>query len=1020
MRPIRLTLDAFGPYSERQVVDFDAALKAGLFGVYGPTGAGKSSIFSAIAFALFGEAAKGEQDIATLRSDHADEDVLTEVELVFELGNRRYCVRRRPTQSRPARRGGGMTTEQHAAWLFDASGLALDDISPENSGEPIAEKKVGDVDEAVRRLLGYGADQFRQIVLLPQGRFETFLTANTKDRLSILSDLFDVSVFRRLAAQLKDEAVASRANIAAQHTAIRARIEQLGFATLEELVEAADTARVGVEPLEAAFRESRALHAQTLKDVEKARSIAERFTERDEAEAHIQALDACAEEIERKKSDLKGLQTAAALADADAQRLRARTSLTEREDAFVQVQSRLQTGIDLEVSATKGLDAALSRRGEIDALKSRRSVLEQLVEASAALGPFRVALKGAEMRLDASKSSCDRAAEQHAVLVGQSDSVNKQIEIASETRERRMVLEARKRELDETLKAVRARDAASADLDKARKAHDQAESELREAERLERDAETIHADAQSVLEAAQAVHLAATLVDGAPCPVCGALEHPAPAIGDRESAGRHDRWKETRAVLEGARKSREARTVALATLSERLVTCQRVLEGLADSDDAASELQSSLDAVNVEMTALGQPADLGGLRAQLASCGQEIAASRESLAAFREQQDRDGRALAAAEQSLKDALARIPEDLRGEGAIEAGLEEVVRECERLEGALARAEEDKRKAAESLAALRVSAEKAKDEVERSARERAQTEDAFQKRLSATGLSEDAYASNKSRLEEQSTLESEIKCHEEAIAAAKDRLSRAVEKIVDLDRPDVTGMEAALTVAEEKERAAQSSLLEAVGRTRSLEGAVADLQSARIKLESLEADHAPLGAVADTVNGTNSYNMNLETYAIAAMFDQVLAAANLRLGPMSGHRYSLQRRSEPGKGRGGRGLDMEVFDVFSGKTRPTNTLSGGESFQAALSLALGLSDVVERFSGGIRLDMIFIDEGFGSLDANSLDQALQALQDLVGQSRAVGLISHVELVQQVIPVGFQIEKGARGSRVAVRSA
>ena len=199
MRPLRLTLQAFGPYPDRQVVDFADALKSGLFGVYGPTGAGKSSIFSAISFALFGEPAKGEQDAASLRSDHAPADVLTEVELVFELGAKRYCIRRRPDQDRPALRGGGVTRERHCAWLFDVTGMPVDEVSENNSGKALAEKKVSDVAAQVERLLGYGPAQFRQIVLLPQGRFETFLTAKTDDRLRILRDLFDVSLYRSLA-----------------------------------------------------------------------------------------------------------------------------------------------------------------------------------------------------------------------------------------------------------------------------------------------------------------------------------------------------------------------------------------------------------------------------------------------------------------------------------------------------------------------------------------------------------------------------------------------------------------------------------------------------------------------------------------------------------------------------------------------------------------------------------------------------------------------------------------------------
>ena len=177
MRPVRLTMQALGPYAGREVVDFRDAVAAGLFGIYGQTGAGKSTIFSAMTFALFGEAARPEQDIASLRSDHAEPDLPTEVELIFEVGERRYVVRRQPEQMRPKRRGGGETQVPHEAYLFDATGLALEDISQETPGKVVAEKKVGAVRSAIAEILGYGAAEFRQIVLLPQGKFEAFLTA---------------------------------------------------------------------------------------------------------------------------------------------------------------------------------------------------------------------------------------------------------------------------------------------------------------------------------------------------------------------------------------------------------------------------------------------------------------------------------------------------------------------------------------------------------------------------------------------------------------------------------------------------------------------------------------------------------------------------------------------------------------------------------------------------------------------------------------------------------------------------
>ncbi len=206
MKPLRLTLDAVGPYPECEIIDFRNVLESRLFGIYGPTGAGKSTIFSAMTFALFGEATRNEQHPSTLRSDHADPSRMTEVEFVFETGNRVYRIVRSPEQMRPAKRGGGETKESHKATLFEVTGLDLDQVGDALPGKVMAERKVDSVNKAIIDLLGYGPTQFRQIVLLPQGRFEAFLAASTPDRVKILRELFDVSLYRRLAEQIKSKA----------------------------------------------------------------------------------------------------------------------------------------------------------------------------------------------------------------------------------------------------------------------------------------------------------------------------------------------------------------------------------------------------------------------------------------------------------------------------------------------------------------------------------------------------------------------------------------------------------------------------------------------------------------------------------------------------------------------------------------------------------------------------------------------------------------------------------------------
>ncbi|NKC05006.1 SMC family ATPase [Ochrobactrum haematophilum] len=298
MKPVRLTMQAFGPYSEQETIDFRDAVDAGLFGIYGQTGSGKSTIFSAMTFALFGEAAKAEQETPSLRSDNADANRPTEVEFVFDIADRRYVVRRRPEQSRPKQRGNGETRDPHEAWLFDATGMALDDITPERPGKVIEEKKVGPVGKAIEDLLGYGADQFRQIVLLPQGRFEAFLAADTKARLGILRDLFDVSLYRRLAARMKADAEAVERQFRTEREVFARRLNAEGFESLDALKSGIEESETSYSDLAKVEINQREAQKKAYAALEAAKALDRLFETAIKASNEVTALQQQASEID--------------------------------------------------------------------------------------------------------------------------------------------------------------------------------------------------------------------------------------------------------------------------------------------------------------------------------------------------------------------------------------------------------------------------------------------------------------------------------------------------------------------------------------------------------------------------------------------------------------------------------------------------------------------------------------------------------------------------------------------------
>ncbi|MEX0956429.1 MAG: SMC family ATPase [Rhizobiaceae bacterium] len=1019
MRPLRLRMQAFGPYAGEQIVDFRTALGAGLFGIYGPTGSGKSSIFSAISFALFGEPAKHDQDASSLRSDHATRDCLTEVELVFEVGANRYLVRRCPEQMRPALRGEGETRQLHCAWLFDVSGLTLLDITSENCGHVIAERKTREVDEAIERILGYGADQFRQIVLLPQGRFETFLTSKTNDRLKILRELFDVSLYRRLTQKMADDARVAREKILAGRSACQSRLEQEGFQTQEALAGGLQLATVELTAAGEGTGTAQANAKRAEAHLGEGRRQEGLFVEDDIATGDLARLQGKADEISRDKAIHQGALIARNLADVD------RAAQSAKEDVRATDKARLEA-LSAKTGAAEGVKAAAKALADE---RAKTGELESCRERLANLRRHRITLQNAEGQktardkahaaAESSRKNFESSSTEHERLVAQHRTGMDGLKAANELAGKHSVLST-------SLLGARAK------LDMARRYQQAliAVTEGEEAVQQSQDicdcrraelkvTQTAHDEAEAALAGAQAIHLAEKLLPGQPCPVCGSAEHPDIAHGDTQTAGLNDGFKAARTELVRARQSEaragEALAAAKATLGER----QETLNTFEKPDQGLSELQTLEASIKSELDALGTMEDRAELSSRLQALEGQIADAAAKLESARQLRDDRATAFALAKQALESALESVPQLMRENSALEQAISSVVSDIAKREEALQRAIDIDQAAQVKLASATTHADNAITYHENALVKAEAAAKALAERLAIHDLSADQYADHKANIDRIDELQSTIETYGQQLAAAKDRVARARANIAEIERPDVAVLTTAYEEAAEVRQQAFDREAAAKARVTHLNSVSASISATMEKLAESEAAVAPLGELADAFGGRNNAKIELESFAIGAMFDRVLAAANLRLMPMSHGRYRLERQLEGGKGGGRRGLDIAVHDVHTGRARPTSTLSGGESFMAALALALGLSDVVESVSGGIRLDTIFIDEGFGSLDSETLDQALQTLQDIVGESRAVGLISHVDLVQQAIPSGFQIRKTPGGSYIDQRT-
>ena len=1022
MRPVRLTLQAFGPYANREVIDFRNAVEAGLFGIYGQTGSGKSTIFSGMTFALFGEASKSEQERTSLRSDHAAADLATEVEFVFDVGERRFVVVRQPDQMRPKQRGEGETKSAHEAHLFDATGLALDEITANKRGKIIAEKKVRDVDAAVSELLGYGAEQFRQIVLLPQGRFEKFLSAKTNERVTILRDLFDVSLYQALMADLKEQAAEAERQVREERAVCARRLKAEGFESTDTLLE-------GIAAAQAAVQERSTVEAVAKKQAQTAETglrsaevVEAKFVASKQAQAKLHVLMSRKAEFAAISTRVKQAERARLIVDVEAQLKVARqdvqdanTKLATAKEAADKAQQHVQV-------ATEAVNKEQARGPEIEAARKRKDDLERFAEvleaASASAEAVEAALESQRIAQATFEESKDRLNQLRRTRT-QRDTALKSARSAESARGELMKAQTH---LLNQKKAAEDYGKAEADVRSARAACEKESAASAEAIEHQAKARSAYAAAEQALAAAQALHLATKLESDAPCPVCGSTDHPNPATGDIENAGRDQAFREARDRFETAARAAREAGEKLAGLKAKLEAREETLSSLEPPTDTLAVILDKVRQTEADLGALGPVVNLDECEAAIEALDKQIETQETETERLRSEADKCRNAATEAKPARDGKLEVVPDALRTLSAISSAIDETSRILIELVEAKDKADAELKAAREAVLSADATRKSAEDSVTACKVRLERAEATFATRLSEQELTEEVYQSLKPAIPTIDSDNESVRTYETELNEAQGAANAAASAIGDLTRPDLPELKEAHETAVAALTKATEDRIAASNRVEQLEKLRQSLEDTMRKLDEAETESGPLRKIAALANGDNPLSLKLETYAIGAMFDRVLEAANLRLGPMTSSRYQLERDTEGG--RGSRGLGIQVFDVHTGKSRGTDTLSGGETFIAALALALGLADVVESASGKVRLDTIFIDEGFGSLDtengSGTLDQVLNVLNSLVKQSRAVGLISHVPLVQDAIPNGFYVRKGLTGSAVEERGA
>ncbi|WP_454727281.1 MULTISPECIES: AAA family ATPase [Cupriavidus] len=1023
MRPLHLALQAFGPFAAREEIDFSRLGEQAFFLIHGPTGAGKTTLLDAICFALYGDTSGGERSAQDMRSANADPGLRTEVTFVFSLGAQHYRVTRSPAQERPKLRGGGTVKETPKAQLdaLEAAGWTSKASQPNR------------VDAFVRDLLGFDSSQFRQVIVLPQGRFRELLTADSKSRQAILERLFRTELYRRVEELLKGQAAAIRQQAERLRIEQSALLQQYALESAEALRAQVVALQSGLEALASQEAAARATLEHASLAMQQGEQADARLREAREAEAAHAALMAQQAEVEALRQRLQAARRAAQAQPFEQHWQQAGQDHRQVQQALVAAGTHAEACAAVSARAAAALAAQAGRAGERQQMQKQAAELEAMLPRAQRLGALQAELQRAaaeQASAAAAHAAAARAQEQAAAAMRQAEAGLAQAEAGARGLE---AIRLRQTDLARQATTLDKYAGALAQAEQGRMQADAAQDAAQRAATRQAAAAGHLRETEHAWRAGQAARLAASLRAGEACPVCGSAAHPQLAL--QFDAPVPDE------VLDRARDDARAADQAA---HEAAASAQSALAVLTLRQDQLAELRAALAAADMPANAA---ADLGAARQALAESGHALRAQRQAAEAAEARRqplatelERQRAALAAAEAAIRGAdaaaqgaaqrharlqgeweadSAQVPPERRDPGQLEHALARARQELAAAEAALAEAQAADKQAGTALAAAQAAQTAAQASVAGAAQREAQARAAFDGALAQAGFATpQAYAEARLPEAESALLDIRIQRFDRDVAAATDRRERATAAARGLAAPDLDALRQA--------QAGAAGALEALVRQQAdLHRSRENLLQCQQRLDRLAEDgadierrYAVLGRLAEVANGNNPRRITFQRFVLATLLDEVLEAASLRLMRMSRSRYELQRVRQQGDLRAAGGLDLEVFDHNTGMARPANTLSGGEGFLASLSLALGLADVVQSRAGGIQLDTLFVDEGFGTLDPESLDFAIHTLIDLQQAGRLVGIISHVAELRERIDVRLEIRPGAAGSRATLQ--
>ncbi|MDF2672389.1 MAG: family ATPase [Clostridiales bacterium] len=1010
MRPLRLKMSAFGPYSGEQEIDFSQLKGKSIFLIHGPTGSGKTSILDAICFALYGDTSGAERSGKSMRSHYASLDEITEVSFEFELKDKRYRVNRIPEQERLKKSGTGTTTQLSEATIYSIK---------DDGTEEIIQSGWSKVTDEVNRIIGFESEQFRQVIMLPQGKFRELLTSPTEERQKILEKLFHTEMYRKIEEMLKEASKELKKSIEEKEKKKKWSLEVTGCESIDELEEAIKNNEEELVKLTLEVEEKSKKVKEIQEELNRAREDNKKLDDMETTQRNLQTLEGMTLEYDKRRVELEYARKAGTLEEREALTRKRGDDKKEYEKSLNTKMLAKSQAEEVHKRTGAALEYENSRELEREEANKRIIELNSYTEKVESLDSYRLIVKRLENELENLKHEKQKIQDDQIKLQRDIEDKKERIKSSSDIAVKVPLYENEYNKIKGIYDKRSILDKYYEDMSVALKTYTYAFEEFEKSSLMHIEEKGRLVELQDLWNRGQAAILAEKLEENTPCPVCGATHHPTPAILDG-SIPHEDDIKEKTALVERLENQRDEKKKLLdgealkkANLQSRIKDIEAELG--EDKNQTLVFLGQRMDELRkLYEGALEALKELENIKLQLDEAEKLEKIEKEKLEYADKNLNLKNEEYQKNIGILNERENSIPESIRSTEKLTraVGLEE--EKYLKLINAFNSAKKEYEVSQTELTQSSTSyleAEKAlKDALDKYNKEKAD----FAESLKTSGF--DSYKEYENSKRDEiaiNLLVQNIKNYDGKLQSARDAYAKAAKNAENILRQDIQIIEQNFRDAEAGRDSSLKIETTLQEKIKSYRSHYLDIQKLQDEIKKGEEKYSVLGKLSEVSNGNNGFGITFQRFVLGVLLEDITDAATERLKLMSRGRYHLRRTLDRSRKNAAGGLDLEVFDTYTGIERSVNTLSGGESFLASLSLALGLADVVQSYSGGISLDTIFVDEGFGTLDPESLDFAMKTLIDLQKGGRLVGIISHVPELRERIDARLEVIPADKGS-------